>query len=188
MDDVFSRFVAPGRLSPGRPWAGGLRESTSMVVFPTRRCRDDLSRFARLEIFTVQCWDHQEDPIKINTLLFGTSSLSYSLSVLRVTLPFNADIFILVANGEVDAFVSSPDPTFAELVFLNNDLAEFPVNWCIRSDVYEVHTALDNMTVFKPKPVHLTSCNYPESHILHSPPPSPSHLYHKTEALEDNFH
>lgn len=136
VDDVCSRYATLGRFSPGRPRAGGLRESTSMVVFPTRRCRDDLSRFARLE-FIYGCWD----PNNFIFLLGRMYSKSYSLSMLPLTLPFDfdADIFILVDNGEVDAFVSTPDPTFAELVFLNNDLAEFPVNWCIRSDVYEVY-------------------------------------------------
>ena len=49
-----------------------------------------------------------------------------------------SDIFILVDGGEVDQLVTSADPTVAELFFLPTSVAEFPVNWCISIDAFEV--------------------------------------------------
>ena len=49
-----------------------------------------------------------------------------------------SDIFVLVDGGEVDDLVTSPNPTLAEVFFLPTIAAEFPINWCIRSDAFEV--------------------------------------------------
>ena len=38
----------------------------------------------------------------------------------------------------VDELVSSADPTVAEFFFLPTIASEFPINWCIRSDAFEV--------------------------------------------------
>ena len=41
----------------------------------------------------------------------------------------------------VDELVSSADPTVAEVFFLPTIVSEFPINWCIRSDAFEVSPA-----------------------------------------------
>ena len=45
-------------------------------------------------------------------------------------------MFIVVSDGVVDdAFATA---VRGELIYISSNVAEFPINWCIRSDEYEV--------------------------------------------------
>ena len=46
--------------------------------------------------------------------------------------------FILVDNGTVTTLISRPDPVVANLFFLNKDIFEFPVVFCISSEEFSV--------------------------------------------------
>ena len=48
----------------------------------------------------------------------------------------------MIDGGEVDDLVTSADPIIAEVIFLPTIVSEFPVNWCIRSDAFEVSPVL----------------------------------------------
>ena len=49
-----------------------------------------------------------------------------------------AEEIFLVENGQVENLVARPDRAVAELVYIFDDVEEFPLIWCIRSDRYQV--------------------------------------------------
>lgn len=52
---------------------------------------------------------------------------------------FCSDEFIIfVRNGVVDGIAATADPVMAELVYFTTSVAEFPITWCIRSNIFEV--------------------------------------------------
>ena len=79
-----------------------------------------------------------EDVKTIYPSLPGWSADSARFYIFKTCLSLFPDVFVLVDGGKVNQLVTTPNPVAAELIFLGTDVAEFPINWCISSDQFEV--------------------------------------------------